>query len=351
MLITEFPISGPHIDAHKALHQAHNLAIYADDEPDLATALAKAALHKRPRVILSPGATYPISQTLTIPVEVELDGGGRGCTSLADYASRSRAQIVTDKPLDPMIQLSHFSGVRGCYINGARAAVGAIYGKDTFYNVIRDNLITRFTGYGLKFGGALFTTIKRNGFALIDGIGLDARKEYGTQGYYGINVGISERNEYKGAVGAMKIEGILTSITDDFEGGGRSEFAYVEVGGAVQSTLNLYAPYFELSRYTHPIKAIKVDNSSHLVIRDCKAYGQVVDPEAVFLELFRVGTIHISGSVIERFATVFTGSVLSNSNVAIFANRYRNFATLNGITGLDIAESVFCVWPGDRIGV
>lgn len=159
-------------------------------------------------------------------------------------------------------------------------------------------------------------------------------------------------NQYTGARSALKFEGIIISISDDFEGGGRSDFAYVEVGGAVSSCLDLYGAYFELKRNTHPVKAIRVNNSGSVSIRDCRAYGDVNDPDSIFMSVDVPGRIHVSASLIARFATVFSGVLLASSDISIFGTRYMNYTTLQNWNIGDITTgSVFCVWPDDKIGI
>lgn len=344
---TDFPTSGIHVDDHETLHKAHNLAIYADDEPDIQTALNKAQQYKRSRVVFTPGKTYQISQALVVPVEVTLDGGGYGFTSLAPYATHNRARLLAAEQLDEMIKLSHFSGVRGCWLDGAGQATGGIFGQDTFYNAIEDNFFTRFTSYGLKFGGCLFSTIKRNGFSLIAGYALDALRSYGNTGYYGINVGVSELNNYQGAVGAIRLEGILTSISDDFEAicnGG----PIIQVAGTVQSNLDLISPYFELKPGVGEMIAIDVLNSGSVSVQNCRAYGSTEEQGAIFMRVTAPHRISVTNSIIARFATVFMGTMTSSSDVSIFGNRYENYSTLNGFD-LTNANSSFCIWPGDKV--
>ncbi len=349
MLRTEFPASGIHVDDHNALHRAHNLAVYADDEPDIKTALAKAAEYKIPQVKLNPANTYEIAETLVIPPEVELDGGGRGVTSNAPTSVQGRAKIVTTALLDPMISLSHFSSIRGCKVNGEMKAIGAIFAKDVIYNNIYDNLICRVTDYGLKFGGCLFPVIRQNTFNQIGGWGIDALQEYGDTGYYGINAGLSERNEYKGNKGLMRIEGILTSLSDDFETSAR-ENPIVIVGGAVQSQLVMYAPYFEISKSSYPMKVVRVTADSHFTLSGGQAYGSILDVDGVFLEASNAAHLDVTGTVIRRFATVFKGTVRATASIRIAGLRLSDYTVANGFTNLADAETVFCVWPGTKIG-
>lgn len=351
MLRTEtFPSDRqPHIDDHRVLHRRYNTAIFADDYDSLQAAVDAGAAQGIPGVLLNPAGHYELTQTLTVPPEVYLDGGGRSITSYAP-TPRIRAEIVTDAALDPMIQLGYFAGITGCLVNGNRVARGAVYCKDVGYNHITDNLIARCVDYGLKFGGSLFPTIKRNYIYGIEGIGLDALRPYGDTGYYGINVGLSERNEYGGGTrAAMRVEGILTSIADDFEGACNGE-ARVQVGaGNVASTLTMYAPYFELTSGNGPAYAIRIGNSSSLILRDGKAYGDVNDPDAIFLDGGLVDTLVVEGMEISRFATVFACALAWHSNLVIAGNRYADATTINAIRNYDVAQSRLCVWPGVHI--
>lgn len=339
-----------HKDDHLALHKAHNLIIYADDEPDIATALLKAEQFGIPRVILNPTGMYEISETLVIPPEIELDGSGRGLTSNAPISVQNRAEIIATTSLDPMIRLSNFSSVCGCKINGDMVAIGAIYAKDTIYNNIFDNLVCRVLDYGLKFGGCLFTSIKSNSFNQIGGYSLDALRAYGDTGYYGINVGISERNEWKGNKGHVRFEGILTSVSDDFEGFG-VDGALVTIGGTVQSQLVMYHPYFEIKTGAFPIKAIRLNLDSHLSVHNAQAIGDANDPLAVFVECDKATQLSVTDSIVKRFGTVFSGTFRPTASVHIAGNIYANYQTLNGFSNLADVDSALCVWPGTKIGV
>lgn len=331
--------------------RCNRYVIYADDEPSIQAALDKAAQYGVPRVLLNPGGVYEISETLTIPAETELDGGGRGLTSNAPTSPQHRAKLLAVDALDPMIRLSHFASVRGCKIDGNMQAVGAVYAQDVIYTKVFDNLICRVTDYGLRYGGCVFATIKSNTFNQIGGYGLDALKAHGATGYYGINVGISERNEYKGDKGLMRLEGILTSVSDDFETAARPN-PIITVGGAAQSQLVMYAPYFEISKSAqHTIRAIRVTADSHLTLSGGQAYGHVADPNAIFLEAQQAAHLNITGTIIRRFATVFSGTVRATASVHIAGLRMTDYSVVNGFTNLASAETVFCAWPGTKVGV
>lgn len=333
----------------KVTHR-NRYVIYTDDEPSIQAALDKAARYKIPQVKLNPTVTYEISETLIIPAETELDGGGRGLTSNAPTSPQHRAKLLAVGALDPMIRLSHFATVRGCKIDGNMRAVGAVLAQDVIYTNVYDNLICCVTDYGLRYGGCVFATIKSNTFNQIGGYGLDALKAHGTTGYYGINVGISERNEWKGARGLMRLEGILTSVSDDFETAATPE-PVVTVGGAAQSQLVMYAPYFEISKSAqYTIRAIRVTADSHLTLSGGQAYGHVADPNAIFLEAQQAAHLDITGAIIRRFATVFSGTVRATASVHIAGLRMTDYTLANGFTNLAGAETVFCAWPGAKVG-
>lgn len=343
-----------HQEDHLWLHRVYNSAVFADEYDSLQDAVDAAAAQKLPRVILNPTKTYTISQTLIIPPEICIDGGGRGLTSLASTSPRLRARIVASGALDPMIQLSHFSSLCGCYIDGGNVAIVAIFGQDTNYNIIQDNMIAR-CGTGIKFGGALFTTLRNNLLSNISGYGLDALDAYSANPenvYYGVNVCLSERNEYKGAEGLVRVEGILTSIADDFESDAVSGAAMIEIGGTVQSQAVFIAPYIEVKKGDSSITVFRLENSTRVSIRDGQAYGDTLDTEAVFVSCNRPATLNVSGMVIARFATVYAGEILPTlGNVSIHGNIYRDATIINALANLGNAESVLMVLPGTKVGI
>lgn len=337
-----------HVAEHNLIGKALNSAVYVANYASIQAALDDAASKNIPHVILDPSTLYSISQTLTIPAGIELDGCGY------TPSSQKRAEIRASAALNPMIALSNYATVRGCHLNGNSLALTALFGQNTVGNVIENNWIANCTTSGVKFGGALLATLRRNVTAGIGGFGLDALDSYAADPpsvYYGLNLGISERNSWGGVQGGIRLEGILTSLSDDFEFGSFAGEAAVVLGGTVQSQMILIHPYFEMTAGTASCRAILAKNSTHLSVYGAQAWGQTADAGGVFLETDQAYIIHVSGSRIGRFATVFKGPITIATNVSVFGNYYTDYSTLNGFQSLAAAESLLCVWPGDRIGL
>lgn len=320
-----------HRDDHLVLHRCYNAGVFADDYDSLQAAVDAAFAAGISRVMLDPTTVYTLSSTLDVPAEVWLDGGGRSATGFGVAASRIRATIITSQPLDPMIRIGHFGGVIGCHINGNDIAKGAIFLQDVIYPWITDCLIAECLDYGIKAGGALYVTIKRNyTYNISNGWGLDAQRAYGNTGYYGINVGISEMNEWGGVAGAMRFEGILTSISDDFENGSfDGPGGVIEIGaGGVNSHLIMYSPYFELGEGTSHVVAVKVNVDGSLRMYNAKAFGDNADPDDTFIECDDAVTLVVMGCAITRFGTVFKGTFRDEGTVAVVASKYSNYAVV-----------------------
>lgn len=341
-----------HINDHVRVHRRLNTIVYADDYASLAAAVDAASAAGVAEVRLNPASTYTLTDTLIIPPETRLNGGGLGYTSLGAGAVRHRAHLVAGAALDPMIRLSNTASLTGCWVDGNSRAVGAIYAKDTVNNVISDNFIDDFTAYGIRLGGCLFTTLKRNYTYAVDGYGLDALQAYGDTGYYGVNVCLSERNEWQGARGAMRVEGILTSLSDDFESGAAAfDTACITVGGTVQSQVVMIAPYIELHRttYTNVLRAIHVGPDSDFALYGGQAFSTLADTNDVFVETDRAAALHVTGSKLARWSSVFSGTLRPTATVVLH-NRYQDCAVLNGFDDLSSAAAVLAIWPGQQIG-
>lgn len=334
-----------------AINSAKAGVIYADDYATIADALSAAASGGIPRVVLNPTGTYTISSTLTVPAEVELDGGGRNATSLAVGLNQLRAEIRASAALDPMISLGSYSSLSGVWLNGNATAAGAIQAVDVVRPKIEDCLIEDFTDYGIRCGGVLYPVLRNNVMTQIDGYGLDALQSYGSD-YYGINVGVSENNEYKGLLGHIRLEGILTSLSDDFESTGFDGSYVIEVGASVQSQLTMIGPYFELTAdAASPLIAIRLNTSASLTLIGGQAFGNASDSTDQFINCNNPDMLTVQGCKIQRFAVVYEGTLDSTTDVVIAGNYYSNNTLINGLTGLDVTNSGLIVLAGTRLGV
>jgi hypothetical protein len=333
--------------ALKELGRHDRYAVYADDYASIQAALDAANTLKRTRVLLEPGKSYTITETITVPAGVTLDGGG------SSYGGAGGAVLRAGAALDPMVRLSGRSGVRGCIFNGNnKQAAGGVFIPSVTGCVVESNLFTLFNVYAIRMGGALYVTLRHNAANNIDGWGVDAAAAHieDEGAYYGVNVCLSECNDWKGGIGAVRFDGIITSIRDTFEMATSGE-PVVLVGTQYQSQLTMYSPYMELTQGAGPIRAIKVAGSTRASIYGGQFFGRVEDTEAVFLDFSGGTQLVVNGCIISRFATVFDGYCTTFSHVSIHGNDYWHYQTLNGINGLATAASVFAVWPGTRIGV
>ena len=280
-------------------------AVCVDDYASIQDALDAAADTAVPVVLCNPAVTYEITETLHVPAEVVLDGGGGNSSGAGATGVRFRAHIVAVAPLDVMIELGDFSGVRQLWIDGAHnASVGISAVNPAGIRIrpsITDNMIRR-VGTGIKLGGAIYFRIKRNAFNSIADIGLDALAEYsGT--YFGANVGVSEQNEYKGGRYQMRLEGILTSISDDFEGG--VTVANIAIAGTHSTYFTLIDAYSEASG-----KFLLTETRS----ADIRMLGGYIDGNneagSVAFDLDMVpDSIHLSGVRATQFSRVFAGTI------------------------------------------
>jgi hypothetical protein len=334
-------------EAHRIWHEVvavrHNQAVYADDYDSLQDAVDDAAARKLTTVHLNPASTYDLNQTLVLPANVRLHGDGAGF--------RSGAKLRATAALEPMVELGDSSALVGCFLDGNnKAHVGArLIG--TRFNTLEGNTFANFPdpdGAAVRAGGALYTRLTGNFCSAVAGYGLDARKDYAPGiGYYGINVGASTMNIW----GTLRLEGILTSVSDSFETVVNRAAPVVDVGGTVQSKLSLIEPYFELKRGTHSITAIKVNYSAKLNVSGGEAYCNDIYTDSTFLHFDRGTSMHIAGITVGRFHTLFAGRCAVNSCITIMPLDVWDYTTSIDIEFLEAAKTVFIVNPGDKTGV
>ena len=306
---------------------------------DIAAALAQASTDGVAIVKCAVDTEYTISSTLTIPAGVTLDLGAETVTTSGVNSAQLGATIRATAQLDPMISMGYESGIQGGFLNGGsggpgtRALVG-IQCDDVNYVRIKNMHINRLDGTAIKMGGVLFPHIE--GCAIgptLTGYGLDALASYSTLGLlYGINVGVSRMNEWKGDSGAIRLEGQLLSMSDDFEDGNvDAATAVIEIGDNVNSQMTLVHPYFELTSGTVDLTAIEVGNSCSVAIYGGQAFGDN-DPNSTFLNCTAAANISVIGSVIRRFATGFSGTLSVISNINVSGNRIEDTTSTWGIS-------------------
>ena len=333
-----------------AVNLATQYVLFADNYASIQDALNTAKTNGIPRVILDPTKTYSISSTLTIPDEICLDGGGYNRTSLAGGLTQPRAKISASAVLNPMISMGAYTRLEGLWIDGNNNAVCGVQCIDEVRPHIENCFIDDFSLYGVQFSGVLFATLRNNYIYNVSGYALDTLQTLGSA-YYGVNVGVSEGNEYKGDLGAIRLEGILTSISDDFEFS--TDFTgshIIEVGNSVQSQLTMISPYFELTP-TGSYNTIYLHTSASLSIVGGQAFGNVNNNNDVFVYCNSPDIVNISGSKFHRYSVVYEGTLGATSDVNIMGNFYENNTLINGLTGLGSTNSGLVILPGTRLGV
>jgi hypothetical protein len=312
-------------------------ALYTDDYDSIQAALLDAALRKLPTVYLNPAGIYDIDATLIIPPDVTLDGGGRGLGAL------NRAVLRAATALDPIIDLSNYSRIVGCRIDGAYKAVNGVLVQRNF-NVIEANWFHRLVvgGAAVKAGGALYTRLIHNAVSDCAGYGLDALDIYSFDPqatYYGINHGYSEQNIWGARMGGIRMDGLLHSNTDDFEIQLDGEAA-VTVGGSVSASLKMTQPYFELTAgSTEALTAISMKGSSRLDVQGGQAHGQSKDlVNSAFLRSQTAYGLNVQGVVVNRWQKCFTGTVANNAQIFVAGNAFINVGTKSDLSGLELAD-------------
>lgn len=298
---------------------------YADD---IQAALDAAETAKIPVVRLNPTKTYNITTTINIPAEIMLDGGGRNNTSRGATAVNNIAKIqATSDITGAMVSLSDFSGIQGCWIDGNGQTVDrAIDAVNASGIVIRPRIVDNFIDDvtdGIRLGGATYYYIARNGFYMISGIGLDALASYSGV-LYGMNVGITELNEFKGDTGHVRFEGIWTSISDDFEGAPTT--ANIENGSGVSSYATLIEPYSESSR-------IFYKSSGTVSLRIVGGYisGTGLAGSNCFNFDTPPARVRINGGFYTKYETMFAGTIPTGGFVVDKSTTFSNYTDI----GLD----------------
>lgn len=288
---------------HDLIHTMLNSCVFVPSGESIADALTLAANNSIPVVRLQPGATYSITDTLTIPQGVIIDGGSRAWSGTGGAIIRA-----TGSTPFVMFSMAHSSGLHGVRVQGNNASVGALI--QSIGISIKQCSFTSFTVSGniaIKFGGALYCQIEdcnvtSSNYA-IDALDAYSPNPSGT--YYGVNKLYSKNNAYN----AIRIEGIMTSLDDKFELTSNAP-AVVEVGGTVQSKLTMVDPYFELYKGSTDLVAIKVGNASRLVITGGEMFGDGDMAERGTAILCNgSGYISVHGLDINRWATAFAGQV------------------------------------------
>lgn len=352
--------AGPgHLDAHNrerdainGLQSRLNAAIYASDCPSLQAAVNDAAARAIPAVICDPVATYTLTETLVIPKEVHLYGGGGGGTSNHPASPRIRAKITTSAALNPMVKLDHYAGIHGFNIDGQGRAVCGILLDNTVAPIIEHNFFQRLHT-AVRAGGAIYGSLTGNSMNQITGYGLDGLALYSsTPGavYYGWQHFLSQGNQYAGNVGFVRFDGIMTSIQDDFERTDNSTEYAVKVGSAYQSQLTMIQPYFELAKGTQSVKGIWVNNNSKCTLVGGQAFGQANDDAGIFAFLYNPDLFSISGAFISRFGIVYEGSVKSFSVVNIAPCLYYLNDVINSVADIATCNASLVVLPGTHLG-
>lgn len=318
---------------HLALHRRYNAAIYADDYDSIQAALDAASARNIPVVYLNPASAYDVDSTLTIPQGVTLDGG-------AVSGGSGGAELRATAALDPMITLGGwYTGVRGCTLNGNYQASVGVMIPGVHSTLLEHNYIKNFpdpAGAAVRAGGALYSTFRRNIVSNCAGYGLDALNAYSSDPeatYYGINHGLSEQNVWGAKMGGMRVEGLLTSICDDFELRLDGEAAVV-VGGTVSTTLNMQTPYFELSLgNAAALIGIKQNGSSRIHINGGQIFGESIDSPGSVAILSQTGYgMTVIGMVFARWETALKGAVATAMPLLVGGNYFTNCGTISDLS-------------------
>lgn len=335
-----------HIDERREINNLirhDEYAIYADDYDSIQAALDAASARNIPVVYLNPASAYDVDSTLTIPQGVTLDGG-------AVSGGSGGAELRATAGLDPMIALDGwYAGVRGCNFNANYQAVVGILIDTVHYSLIERNWFQRFVagGAAIKAGGALYTTLRRNIVSNCAGYGLDALNAYSSvpeATYYGINHGLSEQNVWGAKMGGMRVEGLLTSICDDFELRLDGEAAVV-VGGTTSTTLNMQTPYFELSLgNAAALIGIKQYGSTRIHINGGQIFGESIDSPGSVAILSQTGYgMTVIGMVFARWETALKGAVATAMPLLVGGNYFTNCNTISDMTISNADVSLFHV--------
>lgn len=309
-----------HRTDHLALHRAYNFAAFADDYDSVQAALDAASSSGRRRVYLNPVSTYDINTTLIIPTTVTLEGGG--------------ATLRASGPMEYMVRLNgNRAALQGVTLNGNNQAVSGLQLDSVHFCRIEDNGFLLFndpTGAAIRAGGALYSTITRNAIYNIAGFGLDALNAYSSsESYYGINHGVSQQNIWGARMGGIRLEGMLTSIADDFEVSLDGKAA-VEVG-PIQTWLHLYSPYFEMRRgKAEKLVAVHIKGSARASITNGQLFGDGGDGSIAVNCNVAYG-VAAQGCLFSRWDVAFGGSVAFNMPVMIGGNYFGVVNTPNAL--------------------
>ncbi len=290
---------------------------------DIQAALDGAASDGIATVKLNPTKTYNIADTINVPAETTLDGGGSNATSAGVTAVNHLAKINATGAMGAMVSLADFAGIQGCWLDGNALATIGIQAVNLAGIVIAPRIERNFIQYvatGIKLGGATYASIKNNSMNIISAIGLDALAAYGGT-YYGGNQCHLEMNEYKGTTNHVRLEGIFISFADDFEG--TPTTASIELAGTNVSRLSLYSPYVE---------AAKVFLKNSVSGSNVYIYGGFIDGTSLsgseFCQFTQPLTVfEMYGASVQQFVTMFTGTIPTGAFRIPRSNAFQTYTT------------------------
>lgn len=311
-------------------------AVNADDYNSIPLALAAAVSLNKPIVYLTPAKIYTINAAFTIPQGVTLDGGGRG------VGGYNGAIIKAGVVMDYMVQLAQYSQLTGCRIhaNNGNATNGLLI-QSNFPSVTNCYFesFTNASGAVFKCGGSLYPRFEHNVIANAAGWALDALNSYSPTPlatYYGINHGESRGNVWGGRKG-VRVEGLWSSYNDDWEIA-LDGTAALTVGDTIQSQVNLYAPYFEISKgLASALVAIEVKGSARLALWGGEAYGDN-SVGSIFCKSATAYGISNVGIALNRFEKGFSGALANNAPVVIGGIQLVDVGAASDLSNLNNAK-------------
>lgn len=300
-----------HISDHTSLHRAYNHAIYVDDYDSVAAAITAATNAGITRILFTPGASYDIDVTISVPAGMQLVGGG-------SFGIGGAILNVT-AGIDAAVTLATQAGAHGIDIDGNNLTnIGFALTGDR--HVLRDNKIrsigadAAYDGVAVQCNGILYPFFERNQTQTINGWAI---KGLATDGpaYYGINVGLSQMNIWAGTAGSMYLEGVFTSISDDFE---MSPHVAVIKVGDIAGRIQFYTPYFEIAkRDVYPV-VIEINGSGRVLLHGGSAFG---DADAAdrgdFVKMNSAYQLQIENMFISRFAKLVSGASANNARLVV----------------------------------
>lgn len=201
------------------------------------------------------GSDYLLTGTVTVPAHMRIEGPYPD-TSQGEAAGK-RAQFRAGGNSLILMSLASKSSVSGLKFHLGRSSytgnVGvSIVGVNS--NLVETCLFGNAdeTSTGIRGGGALYTTIRRNLYS--DGwFGravdfLDAYSSNPGATYYGINVGWVYENIFAGRPGCVRVEGTVSVFNNDFEGGAGYTGPAIEHSCATAvGTMEISGNYMEMS--------------------------------------------------------------------------------------------------------